>query len=110
MTVFLELFESVEDITREFAIEASALEGYEIHIAFYEYEDYSGNAFVLLEKDGVLYEVNGGHCSCHGLEEDQWELEETTVEALRHRIKADSYTLRGFKKELIAVLDGLGQK
>lgn len=107
MTVFLELFTSVEDITREFNIEASALEDYTIHLAFYEYEDYSGHAFVLLEKDGQLFEVNGGHCSCHGLEEDQWGLEETSMEALRHRINADSYTFRGFKQELIAVLDQL---
>lgn len=29
--------------------------------------------------------MNAGHCSCHGLE-GQWEPEETTVVALRHRL------------------------
>lgn len=54
--------------------------------ASYEYADYAGDAFVLFRKDGKLYEVNGGHCSCYGLE-GQWEPEETTIEALEHRLK-----------------------
>lgn len=33
----------------------------------------------------MLYEVNGSHCSCYGLE-GQWEEEETTVEALAYRL------------------------
>ncbi len=61
------------------------LEGYEVLLAYYSYEDYSGEAFVLLSKEGKLYEVNGGHCSCYGLE-GQWDPEETTVEALTYRL------------------------
>lgn len=53
--------------------------------AVYKSESYSGYAFVLFEKDGVLYEVNGSHCSCYGLE-GQWMPEETTLEALEHRL------------------------
>lgn len=34
--------------------------------------------------DGKLYEVNGGHCSCYGLE-GQWEPAETSVAALKMR-------------------------
>jgi len=56
-----------------------------ILFASYTYEDYSGDAFVLFEKNGKLYEVNGGHCSCYGLE-GQWEPEETTLEAIEHRL------------------------
>jgi hypothetical protein len=63
--------------SREFA-------GIEVLIASYTYENYSGDAFVLYRKNGNLYEVNGGHCSCFGLE-DQWEPEETSVAALRAR-------------------------
>jgi hypothetical protein len=53
--------------------------------ASYGYQDYSGDAWVLFEKDGQLYEVNGGHCSCYGLE-GQWEPETVTLEALEHRL------------------------
>jgi hypothetical protein len=57
------------------------------HVLFasYCYENYSGNAWVLFEKDGQLYEVNGGHCSCYGLE-GQWEPEAVTLDALEHRV------------------------
>lgn len=75
-----------DDMLREFCIEPEVLEGVEILYAWYEYESYSGSALVLYRKDGKLYEVNGSHCSCFGLEE-QWDPEETNVEAI---------SLRGF--------------
>lgn len=60
------------------------LEGCSIIYAEYENEYYEGSAFVIFEKDGKVFEVNGSHCSCYGLE-GQWEPEETTVEALLAR-------------------------
>jgi hypothetical protein len=53
---------------------------------------YEGDAFVLYQRDGKLYEVSGSHCSCYGLE-SQWSPEETTWAALamRERKKADVY-------------------
>jgi hypothetical protein len=62
-------------------------EKYQVNIllASYTYEDYSGDAFVLFEKERKLFEVNGGHCSCYGLE-NQWKPESTTVESLLHRL------------------------
>ena len=56
-----------------------------ILVAYYSYENYSGNAFVLYELDNKLFEVNGSHCSCNQLE-GQWSPEETTIEAVQHRI------------------------
>ncbi len=56
-----------------------------ILLAWYGMGDYEGSAFVLFEKDGELYEVNGSHCSCYGLE-GQWDPEKTSVAELRHRI------------------------
>jgi len=56
-----------------------------ILFASYSYQDYSGDAFVLFERDGKLYEVNGGHCSCYGLE-GQFEPEETDIDVLKHRL------------------------
>lgn len=70
----------------------------DILIASYDVDDYSGEAFVLFERDGRLFEVNGSHCSCHGLEE-QWDPEETTAGALKIR--------RCFGEEVATFLQGL---
>ncbi len=73
--------------------------------ASYSYENYSGDAFVLYTMGGKLYELNGGHCSCYGLE-GQWEKhEETDLAALEHRLVAgtlgrDEYSGNEFAKEL----------
>lgn len=84
MKVYYELFESQDDVLKEFSINSEQLEGVEILYACYTYESYSGDTHVIFRKDGKLYEVNGGHCSCYGLE-GQWEPEETTVAALLFR-------------------------
>jgi hypothetical protein len=84
----------------------------EILLASYTYEDYSGNAFVLYRDkiSGLLYEVNGSHCSCYGLE-GQWTPEETDVKVLRHRLTEGTlgsyYGSNEYAKELTEVLDAL---
>lgn len=80
----------------------------DVMLASYARETCAGDAFVLFKKDGKLYEVNGRHCSCYGLE-GQWEPEETTVESLLHRLDAgslgnDNYAGNKFATELRAVL------
>jgi hypothetical protein len=63
----------------------------QIIYACYEHEDYDGRAWVLFHKDGQLFEVDGGHCSCYGLE-GQWEPEATSWKALALRFKdRDNY-------------------
>jgi hypothetical protein len=57
---------------------------YQVIAAEYDTGDWQGDAFVLLKKGDQYFEINGGHCSCHGLE-GQWDLEETTEGALKHR-------------------------
>lgn len=99
MAVFLGEFHGVEDIIKQFDIVASALEGCDVLFALYEFEDDGGSAFVLFERDGTLYEVNGSHCSCYGLEH-QWEPEETSVAAIRMRRYSEEVW-----KQLNAVLD-----
>lgn len=103
--MFLGLFGSVEAIIDEFGISEEALKDANILFAFYEYEEYSGSAFVLFERNGKLYEVHGSHCSCHGLSEDginggetQWDPEETTIEALKITT-SDNYVLSGCRAE-----------
>lgn len=75
-----------------------------ILFASYGTDNYSGDAFVLFEKDGKLYEVNGSHCSCYGLE-GQFEPEETTLEAIEMRLTkgtmgVDNYSDNEFAAEL----------
>jgi hypothetical protein len=96
-----------EGMMDDFRISSDDLRGAKILLACYTYEDYNGSAFVLFIRKGKLYEVNGSHCSCYGLE-GQWEPEETTKEALLHRIKkgtlgSDAYE-GFFADELIRVL------
>lgn len=79
-------FECREDVIDQFAIKGDDLKDVFILLAWYGYGDYDGSAFVLFERGGKLYEVNGGHCSCYGLE-DQWDPEETSVDAILHRLE-----------------------
>lgn len=85
----------------------------EILLAYYSYKNYSGEAFVLFKQNAKLYEVNGSHCSCYGLE-NQWEPEETTVEALLYRLNNSRYFGRDcwdneniFANELKQILEQL---
>ena len=80
---FIGLFKKERDVFNKY--EEPYDKSINILFAYYTYEDYNGRAFVLFERDGKLYEVNGGHCSCYGLEE-QWEPEETTIEDLKYRM------------------------
>lgn len=101
------------EISSEFETEPAQMEGVEILLASYHYEHYEGDAFVLFRKGEALYEVNAGHCSCYGLE-GQWEPEETTIQALRHRLQHGNLGTgwrddNRFAKELSEVLDQLDQ-
>lgn len=80
--VFLNDWSDKEGVANDFL---TNLDNVNILFASYTYQDYNGDAFVLFEQDGKLFEVNGGHCSCYGLE-GQWEPEETTIQALTYRL------------------------
>lgn len=82
MCTYFGYFESRDDVAKEFR--ANIPDSVEILFAAYGSGGYDGDAFVLYREGGRLYEVNGSHCSCYGLE-DQWEPEETTVESLKSR-------------------------
>jgi hypothetical protein len=62
-----------------------------ILIADYSYENYSGNAFVLFEQNGQLFEVHGSHCSCYGLE-NQWDADLTSREDIRRRLARGAFS------------------
>lgn len=93
--VFLGDWDSIEDVIRDFSITKADVEDYTVIVAGYSYEDYSGDAFVLLERDGKYFEASGGHCSCYGLE-GQWDLEESAELALKYRVdNGTSYGMFG---------------
>ena len=110
--LFLGNFGNEEDVKREFAVKDNALNDAFILLAWYGYGDYDGAAFVLFERDGKLYEANGGHCSCNGLE-GQWEPEETSAAELIHRIKEGHlgsdryYNENTFGDRLLHILAGM---
>ncbi len=101
-------FQDKNDLCSRFGINDSVLKGCKILYAQYDCVDYDGKALVVFRKNRKLYEVNGSHCSCYGLE-GQWEPELTSVRALRHRLEngtLGSY-LGIYEKEFKAVLEGL---
>lgn len=90
--VYLEDWDTLKQVENDFELKDNELEDIEILLAYYSYEDYQGEAFVLFRRDGKLYEVNGSHCSCYGLE-DQWSPEEVMLEELEHRITEGTFGL-----------------
>jgi hypothetical protein len=84
--MYLGDFENQANVESEFKVELGDNE--KILLAVYTNECYEGAAFVLLQDlvTGLLYEVNSSHCSCYGLE-DTWDLEATSVQSLRNRMK-----------------------
>ena len=102
-TIYLGEFKNNEDIEKQFYQKIP--KDIKILIANYGLGIYEGDAFVLYEQDNKLFEVNGSHCTCYGLE-GQWEPEETSIEALRLIIKEGTkYQVSGIKEELTKVLD-----
>lgn len=79
--IYLNGFDDEADVLRRYEAPAAALKDATVLFAWYEYENYEGASLVVFQKDGKLWEVNGGHCSCYGLE-GQWKPEETSIEAL----------------------------
>jgi hypothetical protein len=103
-------FNDAADISKQFSdynakVPPELVKDSEVLFASYNTPPYEGYAFVLFERDGKLYEVNGSHCSCYGLE-DQWQPEETSWAALKIRkftayLFEDDETLKALT-ELIA--------
>lgn len=94
--------EVIETICREYGVEVSLFDKFDILIGEQSEQNYDGQSFFLLiDKKGLLYEVHGGHCSCYGFE-GQFELEKTTIEALTFIAKAEHSSMsRGVKNFIL---------
>ncbi|MDY3987772.1 MAG: hypothetical protein UGF45_09865 [Massilioclostridium sp.] len=99
--VFLGEWKTEDEVFRSFDIKPQI----DIHVCFAAYSlwMYEGVAFVLFSQNGKLYEVNGSHCSCYGLE-DQWDPEEVVLAEMRNRLLNGTFGIciyeEGFNEEL----------
>lgn len=105
-------FSSREDVAQEFdegtgnrwqntfAISPDFPSERNIIAASYDIDGYEGYAFVLYKQKGKLYEVNGSHCSCYGLE-GQWQPEETSLAVLK---------MRTWPEEVNAIVQAMEEK
>jgi hypothetical protein len=109
-TIYWGFFETKEDIKKFFRLtpkQAQELNSSDILLAAYDTCRYEGDAIVIFEKNGKLYEVRGSHCSCYGLE-GQWDPEVTFPEALERYAQRPSFLfadqikhmLKKYKKRL----------
>lgn len=97
MQVYFENYSSLKDVIESFGINPSLVEGIEIIYAAYDTPAYEGYAHVIFISNGKIYEVNGSHCSCYGLE-GQWRPEETLVTALLTRPNVDEHAKNNLKE------------
>jgi hypothetical protein len=107
--------ELAEEIASEFQIPLEEILKFNILVWSYKLGNYEGEAVLILQdkESGELFEVNGAHCSCFGLE-GQFDLEPTNIEALQFRLENNpDYGLEqnefehSFRNKLIAVLEEL---
>lgn len=97
--IYLNDWENKEDVARDFDNED--ILKLNILIASYTYKDWESSAFVLVEIDKKLYEVNGSHCSCScfGLE-NQWDLEEVNLVEMQNRLVKGTFGSYEYKEQL----------
>jgi hypothetical protein len=82
--IYFNNFTCLADVVEQFCISEEEVENITMIYASYDTPDYEGDAHVIFLRDGKLYEVNGSHCSCNGLE-NTWVPEETSALALLNR-------------------------
>jgi hypothetical protein len=86
MLIYHDDFSDKQDLEKQFNCTIDPK--FQILYAIYTQGGYDGSAWVLFQDrvTGNLFEVNGSHCSCYGLE-DQWEPEAVNVRSLRNRMR-----------------------
>jgi hypothetical protein len=90
-------FNNAEDVFNVYNVSEKEREGIDFIYANYERTDYEGWSFVLFMKNNKMYEVNGSHCSCNGLDEC-WSPEETSFAAMMFRPNVPLEAKQNLKK------------
>lgn len=108
MEVYRGTFSDWSDVQREFNMSMSEPE--QVLIAFYDDEDYSGDAYVLWREGNQIFEVIGGHCSCYGLE-DQWPdtVESEDIVTFLAALNQQKYGYAARNREMIKAALGVSQ-
>lgn len=99
--VFLGSWVTEADVFDSFHVNPVKQQNIHICFAVYSGGNYEGEAFILFDQNGKLYEVNGSHCSCYGLE-DQWDPEEVVLAEMRNRLLNGTFGIcieEGFNEE-----------
>ena len=96
-------FSDVDEVKKQFEVSDEDWKGVNVIYGNYGSYSYDGDAMVVFEKDGKLYQVEGSHCSCYGLE-GQWIPTETNLMALRaYKPSSDYFVpdgIEGWEKTL----------
>lgn len=100
MKIYYENFTCAEDVFNAFNVFGKDKEGIKFIYAAYDTPDYEGNAHVIYTQEGKLYEVNGSHCSCYGLEEC-WSPEETSISDLLARPNVAGAAKKNLKSKFL---------
>jgi len=98
-------FKNRADVEKVFDVKLD--DSINILCAYYGTGGYNGWAYVFYQQEGKLYEVDGVHCSCFGLE-GQWEPDETSFIAIKHVLdKGTKYDIydEDFKKRLYSLIE-----
>lgn len=91
LTKYFGEWKTREDVAKDFAVDLATFPGEDdILFATYGTPSYEGYAVVLYRDGDKLMEVQAGHCSCYGLE-DQWHPDEVSVEQLHARPGLNRY-------------------
>ena len=77
-----------EEPAKEYLEILETLNSAKVILAAYDIDGYEGSAYVVYEKDGMLYTVSGSHCSCYGLE-NQWSPCESALEIIQANIETN---------------------
>ena len=95
-------FDNWEDVAGNFGIDETSNDKV-VLFAAYDVDGYDGSATVVFVRNGTFYIVEGGHCSCYGLE-GQWEPDEMPLEGLLRMTDEGYGVLHYFEKEFKAAL------
>lgn len=97
-------FSSWKDVQKEFNTDYKKPD--RVYFATYDHDGYDGSAYVYFRVGEKYYYVYGGHCSCHGLEDqftpEEFETRELFIAWLRRQIEFGDSRAKSVKRMVVA--------